>query len=110
MTSELSWVYGDDAGDITASLNTDGGPQSLAGATIVAQVRNVATGVTQEVPASAGVTAGTVVISGAERATWPVGSHALRFRVTYFSGAVDIFPSDGSEPIAIVRAAWPVTP
>lgn len=110
MVTGLSWVYGDDAGDITALLNTDGGPQSLAGATVVAQVRNLATGVTTEVAASAGVDPGTVVISGAQRATWPVGSHALRFRVTYSGGAVDIFPSDGAEPVAIVRPAWPVTP
>jgi hypothetical protein len=101
------WVYGDTAGPITATLQTDGAVQVLVGATVGAQRRNIRTGQVTAVPVT--VTdplLGVVTISESERATWPSGSYALRFFVTYSDTTVDIFPSAGPEPVVTVRAAW----
>jgi hypothetical protein len=101
------WVYGDTAGPITATLQTDGAVQSLVGASVAAQRRNVRTGAVTPVPVTVlDALMGVVVITQAERATWPSGSYALRFSVTYSDSTVDIFPSAGPEPVVTVRAAW----
>ena len=101
------WVYGDTAGPITATLTTDGVAQSLVGASVSAQRRNMVTGTVTVVPATvADPDTGVVQIAEAERATWTAGSYALRFFITYADLTVDIFPSAGPEPVVTVRAAW----
>jgi hypothetical protein len=101
------WVSGDTAGPIDATLSTDGAVQSLVGATVAAQRRNLTTGVVNAVPVTiVSDVGGQVRIAASERATWPTGSYALRFAVTYSNSTVDIFPSAGPEPVVTVRAAW----
>jgi hypothetical protein len=108
VAEQAVWVYGDTAGPITATLQTDGAVQNLTGATVQALVRNVATNVVSTVSCTvvAPATSGVVEIPAATRAAWAAGSYALRFRVTYSNATVDIFPSDGVEPTAVVRPAW----
>ena len=101
------WVYGDTAGPINATLQTDGAVQSLVGASVAAQRRNVRTGQVTAVPVViTDALMGTVAIAEAERATWASGSYALRFLVTYSDATVDVFPSAGPEPVVTVRAEW----
>jgi hypothetical protein len=108
MAEQVVWVYGDTAGPITATIETDGQAQNLTGASVDALIRNIATGALLTVsctivsPADKGV----VQITAANRATLASGSYAIRFRVTYSNGTIDIFPSNGMEPMAVVRPAW----
>jgi hypothetical protein len=108
MAEQAVWVYGDTAGPITATLETSGVPQNLTGASVDALVRNMATGAIVTVFCSivAPATSGVVEISAATRGAWAAGSYAIRFRVTYSNGTIDIFPSNGIEPTAVVRPAW----
>lgn len=104
--TQISWVAGDTAGPIVARLTTDDGPQNLTAATVVAQVRNVASGTVTPVPCT--VTdelAGVVEVPAGERVQVP-GTYAMRFVVTYAGGTIDVFPSAGGEPLATVLPSW----